>query len=301
MTTAPEIVVACAQLEPRLGDPDGNLERTCAAVNAAADLHAQVIVLPELASSGYAFADRDEAMAAAQPVDGPCVSAWARIAEARELVIVGGFCELAGSDAVHNSAVLIDASGVRAVYRKAHLWDRERLIFDAGDAAPPVVQTSVGRISVVICYDLEFPEWVRIPALAGAQLLCAPVNWPQATQPAGERAAEVLRVQADAGVNRMFIAACDRVGTERGVAWVGGSVIVDADGWPLAGGDASTEHRIISARCRLADADDKGVGGLSDIHADRRPELYDLTSDTVIRTPRQSSSREAHRPHPGPA
>lgn len=268
------IVVACAQLEPRLGDPDGNIERTCAALHAAADLGAQVVVLPELASSGYAFADRDEALAAAQPVDGPCVTAWANAAAARNLVVVGGFCERGEADGVHNSAVLIDASGVRAVYRKVHLWDRERLIFDAGDTAPPVVHTHVGRIGTVICYDLEFPEWVRIPALAGAQLLCAPANWPQAPRPAGERAAEVLRVQADSGVNRMFIAVCDRVGAERGVAWVGGSVIVDADGWVIAGGDASPESRIISAQCRLADADDKRVGGLSDIHADRRPALY---------------------------
>jgi len=55
-------------------------------------------------------------------------------------------------------------------------------------------------------------------------------------RPDGERPAEVVRVQADAAVNRMFIAACDRTGQERGVDWVGGSVIVDADGWPLAGG-----------------------------------------------------------------
>ena len=274
MATPSATVVACAQLEPRLDDAAGNIVRTCEALHTAADQGAQVIVLPELASSGYAFADRAEALAAAEPVDGASVTAWAEVAEKRGLIVVAGFCERGPGDAIHNSAVLIDPSGVRAVYRKAHLWDRERLIFDSGDAAPPVVDTTLGRIGVMICYDLEFPEWVRIAALDGAQLLCAPTNWPDAPRPAGERAGEVLRVMADAGMNRMFIAVCDRVGAERGVEWVGGSVIVDPDGWPLAGGDASTEERIVIAHCRLDEAKRKSVGGLSDIHADRRPALY---------------------------
>ena len=274
MATPSATVVACAQLEPRLDDAAGNIVRTCEALHTAADQGAQVIVLPELASSGYAFADRAEALAAAEPVDGPSLTAWAEVADKRGLIVVAGFCERGPSDAVHNSAVLIDPSGVRAVYRKAHLWDRERLIFDAGDAVPPVVDTRVGRIAMVICYDLEFPEWVRIAALDGAQLLCVPTNWPEAPRPAGERPGEVLRAQAGAGMNRMFIAVCDRVGAERGVEWVGGSAIIDPDGWLLAGGTPSSDPMLVLAECDLPQAADKGVGGLSDIHADRRPELY---------------------------
>jgi len=137
-----------------------------------------------------------------------------------------------------------------------------------------VVPTELGRIGVMICYDLEFPEWVRLPALAGAQLLCAPVNWPAAPHPPGERPAEIVRVQADAGVNRMFIAVADRVGTERGVDWVGGSMIADPDGWLLAGGAPSAEPVTILAECRLADALSKAVSQFSNVHADRRPELY---------------------------
>ena len=136
------------------------------------------------------------------------------------------------------------------------------------------MDTLVGRVSTVICYDLEFPEWVRLPALAGTQLLCAPVNWPSYPRPAGERPAEVVRAQADAAVDRMYIAACDRSGREREIDWVGGSVVVDADGWPLSGGEPSTEVRAVIGECRLDDAQDKDVGGLSNIHGDRRPELY---------------------------
>ena len=67
---------------------------------------------------------------------------------------------------------------VRGVYRKAHLWDSENVVFDRADDLPLLVDTEHGRIGVMVCYDVEFPEWVRAVALAGADLLCAPVNWP---------------------------------------------------------------------------------------------------------------------------
>ncbi|MNQ97190.1 (R)-stereoselective amidase [compost metagenome] len=164
------------------------------------------------------------------------------------------------------------------MYRKAHLWDAEKDIFTAGDAPPPVVETVHGRLGMLICYDLEFPEWVRLPALAGADLLCAPVNWPDGPRPQTERPAEVLRVQANASVNRMFIAACDRYGHERGVGWVQGSVIVDADGYPLAGPAEQGGEQILLATLNLAEARNKRISERNDLHRDRRPLLYELSS-----------------------
>jgi 5-aminopentanamidase len=266
-------VVACCQLAPVLGDLAGNRELTAAAVARAVAAGASVIVLPELASSGYVFSSRAEARSLAEPPDGETVSLWARLSAEHGVVIVGGFCEADGED-VRNSAALVADGTLRQVYRKAHLWDRERLWFTPGDQEPVVTPTRFGRISVMICYDLEFPEWARLPALDGAQLLCAPVNWPLAPRPEGERPAEFVRVQADAGVNRMFVAACDRAGTERGVDWVSGSLIADPDGWPLACAELGGGPVTIMAECALGEALDKRVGGLSDIHADRRPALY---------------------------
>jgi predicted amidohydrolase len=266
-------VVACCQLAPQLGELAANRELSAAAISDAVAAGASVIVLPELMSSGYVFESQAEARACAESPDGPTVTGWARLAAAHDVVVVGGFCEAAG-DEVFNSAVLVDPGGLRCVYRKAHLWDAEPQWFVPGSQAPPVVATRFGRIGVVICYDLEFPEWVRLPALDGAQLLCAPVNWPAYPRPAGERPSEVVRVQADAAVNRMFIAACDRVGTERGVEWVGGSVIVDPDGWPLAGGAASVQPAMLLADCTLDAALDKAVSPNNDVLRDRRPELY---------------------------
>jgi len=266
-------VVAACQLGPRIGELDANRDRAASAIAEAVGLGAEVVVLPELMSSGYAFTDTAEARASAEDVDGETLRQWAALARDHGIVLVGGFCERAG-DRVHNSAAVVDPTGVRAVYRKVHLWDRERLVFTPGDAAPPIIETQAGRLSTVVCYDLEFPEWVRIPALAGAQLLAAPVNWPANPGPDGERPAEVVRAQADAGVNRMPVVACDRVGDERGVGWVGGSVITDADGWVLAGGWSSDREQVVVAEVDLTAAADKRVGQMSDVHADRRAELY---------------------------
>jgi len=266
-------VVACCQLAPAFGDPAANRELAADAVTRAAGQGARVVVLPELISSGYVFRSPAEARACAETADGPTVSRWARLAAERQIAIVGGFCEDAGGE-LFNSAALVDPDGLRCVYRKAHLWDEESLWFTPGSAAPPVVATRFGRIGVMICYDLEFPEWVRLPALDGAQLLCAPTNWPAFPRPDGERPAEIVRVQADAAVNRMFIAACDRIGAERGVDWVGGSVIVDADGWPLAEATGAAGPVTITADCELDNALDKTTGPRNDVHADRRPGLY---------------------------
>lgn len=267
--------VACCQYAPRVGEPEANRARGARAIRSAAHAGARVIVLPELASSGYVFRDRDEAALLAEPLDGPVVSEWGELATDLGIVVVAGLCERGGDGAVFNSAVMLDDSGLRAVYRKAHLWDTEKLVFEAGDAPPPVVTVSGEvRLGVMICYDLEFPEWVRIPALAGAQLLCVPTNWPRFPRPAGQRPIEVVRVQAAASINRVFIAACDRVGAERGVDWVGGAVIVDADGWPLAGPTPGDDELLLLADCHLGDAVDKAISDHNDVFADRRTDLY---------------------------
>jgi len=131
----------------------------------------------------------------------------------------------------------------------------------------------LGRIGLRICYDLEFPEWVRTVALEGAELLCCPVNWPLYPRPVGERPTEIVKLQANATVNRMFIAAADRSGRERGQDWLGGSVIVSADGFPLTDLKLG-EETLRLATLDLAEARNKAISARNDVHADRRPELY---------------------------
>ena len=268
-------VVAACQLRLAVGDSAGNLAAAAGAVASAAATGAGLVVLPELCDSGYVFTGAAEARGLASPAgESAALHQWQALAAQHHTVIVGGFCELGPDGQLFNSAALVDASGIRAVYRKAHLWDAEKLVFSPGTGAPPVVELPAGRVSVMICYDLEFPEWVRRAALAGADLIAAPVNWPLAPRPPAERPSEVVKVQAGAAVNGVFIAVADRCGTERGVAWVGGSLIAGPDGYPLAGPVTADQPAILSADCDLLRARDKRINARNDLLADRRPELY---------------------------
>ncbi|WP_174777115.1 nitrilase-related carbon-nitrogen hydrolase [Cryobacterium sp. TMT1-2-2] len=272
--------VGCCQISVTVGETLGNRARVRAAIEAAANAGARIIVLPELANSGYMFANLAELRTVAESATGPSVREWELLAQERDLVIVAGFAEAGDDGLIYNSAVLVDQTGLRAVYRKVHLWDHEKgNLFTAGSAAPPVVDTAWGRIGVAICYDLEFPEWVRSAALDGAELLCCPVNWPLYPRPAGERPSEIVKVQANAAVNRMFIAVADRTGLERGQHWLGGSVIVDADGFPLTRITLGDETMLL-ADINLAKARAKGISARNDVHADRRPSLYTRVTDS---------------------
>jgi predicted amidohydrolase len=264
--------VTCCQIPLHIGDTTGNLTAARTAIEDAARDGAQIVLLPELASSGYVFADRAELEALAETHDGPAITEWANLAEAFGLTIVAGFPEAAG-DKVYNSAAVVDPTGLRGVYRKAHLWDTENGVFDRADDLPLVLDTDHGRLGVMVCYDIEFPEWVRAVALQGADLLCAPVNWPLLPRPEGERPTEQVRALAGAGVNRMAIAVCDRAGVERGQDWVGGSVIVDADGYPMAIADYGVPGRI-TADVDLAESRVKRFNDNNDVHGDRRTDLY---------------------------
>jgi predicted amidohydrolase len=274
--------VACAQLAPQLGDLEGNRARAAAAIEEAAAQGATLVVLPELCTSGYVFADADEARALAEPADGPTAAAWRELATRHSLVIVGGLCEVDEDGALRNSAIVVDRDGLRAVYRKTHLWDREKLIFLAGDEPPPVVETDAGRIGVAVCYDVIFFELLRGLALAGADVIAVPTNAPVLGPIAQPLAMELVVAMAAAHINRVHIAQADRTGDERGVSWVGASAIVDVTGELLAGpldGPGLLVAEIDPARAR-----DKRWGERNDVLADRRPDLYDQSLLTTRTT-----------------
>lgn len=273
MTPGPVTRVAVCQLRIDIDDPQANRAAVAAGVERAAAAGARLVVLPELVTSGYVFADLAEARERAEPVDGPTVRLLADLSARHRIVLVGGFCERSYGERPFNSLVVVDHGEVLAVYRKTHLWGTEKNVFAAGDKPAPVLTTSVGRVAAMICYDLEFPEMVREVALRGAQLVVAPSNWPSNSPPAGERAPEVVKAQASAAVNRVFVVVADRCGAERGVDWIGGSVVCDVEGYPVAG-PADGGEALLLADLDLERALDKTVGPDNDAMADRRPELY---------------------------
>ncbi len=270
----PTIVAAACQLELAVGRVAANRAAAEAAVRSAADAGARLVVLPELTSSGYAFESLAEAAALAEPVDGPTVRSWSRLAVELDLVVVGGICGAHPDGRPRNTSVVIDRDGVRAVYHKVHLWGDEPDFFTPGSLAPPVVETALGRVATMVCYDLEFPEWVRLAALQGADVLAAPTNWPAEPIRAAPTPIEVVRVQAGASTNRMAIVAADRCGVERGVDWTGGSCIVAATGHLVAGPPPRPGPAVLVGELDLGLARDKRTGARNDALGDRRPELY---------------------------
>lgn len=278
------VVVAVAQLALAVGELDANRQAARAAVEQAAAAGARLVVLPELSDSGYVFSDASEARSLASPAEsGVTLSEWRSLAAKHDLTIAGGFCELGPDGKLYNSAAIVDATGPRAVYRKAHLWDAEKKIFTSGNSAPPVVELPFGNVGLMICYDLEFPEWVRLAALGGADLIAVPVNWTASGSPAppGQRSGEVVSAQAAASSNGVFIAVADRCGTERGVEWLGGSVILRRGGYPFAGPVCENRTAVLTATIDLRLARDKRIGERNDLFHDRRPELYARLLDTT--------------------
>jgi 5-aminopentanamidase len=264
--------IACAQLAPVFGDVGRNRALAAGAIESAARSGADVVVLPELCTTGYAFMDRSQASELGESAEGPTLAGWRALAVEHQVVIVGGFCELDHERRPRNSAAVVDPRGVQCVYRKTHLWDREQLIFVAGSEPPPVVQTTVCKLGLAICYDAFFPEVMRELALAEAEVIAVPMNSPVVDPPTSPLAMEVVLALAAAHANSVFVAQADRAGTESGIEWAQASAICDPRGHLLAGPVLGEE--LLQASCDLGAARDKSLGLRNDIFADRRPELY---------------------------
>ncbi|MDF2554207.1 MAG: ramA 1 [Microbacterium sp.] len=253
----------------RLGEVAANFRRIRESITTAVGEGARLVVLPELATSGYVFADRAEAVRASVDRDDP---AWDDLVSAlpEGAVAVVGYAERAG-DRLYNSAAVLSRQGRIGDYRKSHLWGTEALFFDTGDSAGAVFESPVGRLAVAICYDSEFPEVPRRLALAGAEILALPVNWPLVPRPAGERAPETIQAMAAARSSRLATVISDRRGAERGVEWTAGTAVIDEDGWIAA---LPGEDGAAIADLTLRPSSDKSLPPHNDLFRDRRPDLY---------------------------
>jgi predicted amidohydrolase len=282
--TNPEVSpirAAAVQSDPQVGleNKDKNVEATLRQIDEAAANGARLIVLPELASTGYSFDTREEAFAHAESVpDGPTCTAWIEAARKHDAYIVAGIAE---SDGVrlYDTAVLLGPEGFIGKYRKTHLWNREKLIFTPGDSYP-VFDTRIGRIGLLACWDIWFPEVARILATQGADVICSVNNWvwtpPPLFDEAGNCMASYLTVTAS-HVNCIPIVAADRVGEERGGKFLGCSLITGTNGWPQAGiADAEAEDIIYANLDIVASRSSVVWSTLNDLPRDRRTDLYDV-------------------------
>ena len=251
----------------------GNIERARATTALAVADGAKIVVLPELLNSGYVFNSKAEAESAGLSISDPIFDRFAEVLSAHDAFVVGGFA-IADSNKLWNASVIIDGSGVRGWYPKAHLFATEPDFFEAGSAQPLVIETPYGRLGTLICYDIEFPEWVRKLAIGGAQIIAVPTNWPKYVESNSTTPMEVVRLQAAASVNKMVAIAADRAGSERGIEWVCASAITDCDGVIQVIADQNRRDEI---QILIADVEvpvDHKIGVRNDVLGDRRLDLY---------------------------
>ena len=256
------------QFRPLFGRPKRNLDKVTAALDGVS---ADLIVLPELAFTGYWFSDRTELMDLAEdPEDSPTVAGLVELCKTNHLHLVTGFAERC-ADQVYNSALLIGPGGVEHVYRKLHLFNEEKRLFDPGDIPLCVQRVGTARIGIMVCFDWVFPEVTRSLALQGADLICHPSNLVlhYCQQTMLTRCLE----------NHVFAVTANRFGADKRphgeLRFTGKSQVVAPDG-ELIQRAASQREVLYTVEIDLAKAREKRITPHNDVLGDRRPEFYRL-------------------------
>ena len=265
--------IAVIQMETSLLDIEANITKIIEFVSQAAAHDAQIVVFPECSITGYNMT-LDEAEELAGSI--PCAQTEliTKACARSGVLVVVGMIERDQDGRLYNSAVLIHSDSIRGIYRKTHLpmLGIDRFLV-AGDAIPGPYPTEFGNLGMLICYDIRFPEPIRVLSLAGSQLVLIPTAWPDK---ASLYADFVVRTRSEE--NHVYIAAANHVGEEQGVRYLGRSLITSPSGEVIAEGSVS-EEEILYADVELELSDEKritfSVGEYElDLFGDRRPELY---------------------------
>jgi predicted amidohydrolase len=256
--------LALAQLAPTLFDKEQNLAKAEDAIHRAASGGAAAVLFPELFLPGYNLGGR--AVEMAEPDDGPSVKRMAELARLHHIAILMGYAELhSNRRQAYDAVFVVDSKGqISGVYRKTHLFHAETGWFLPGDR-PLLVDFGLGRVGVLICYDLEFPEAVRDLALRGAQWVAICTGNMKPNQHLQE-----IFVQSRAAENRLWVAVANRVGRESELEFFGGSAVADPNGALTV--QADERETILFADIDLGRADQARLN--ADYLADRRPDLY---------------------------
>lgn len=265
--------IAGVQMDVHLGEKERNLQRIIESLRETASREVHLTVFPECALTGYCFDSLAEALPYGEAIPGPSSRAVAAACRELKCYAVFGLLETDG-EKLYNACVLTGPEGILASYRKIHLpflgIDR---FTTPGDRPFAVTDAGGLRVGMNICYDSAFPESARIMALQGADLVVLPTNFP----PGAECMTEHV-IQTRAMENKIYYACVNRVGEERGFAFIGHSKLCDTSGRLLD----SAPHRaeaILYAEVRPEDARVKRVVRVPDKHiidrfADRRPDMY---------------------------
>lgn len=252
---------AAIQFNIALGDIDSNRRQATAALRRVAAAGVQLAVLPEMWSCGYVY--RHLPILAQRTPE--IIKEMQQLCAELGLVSIGSLPELSAGK-IYNTAYVIDQGDVVSSYRKLHLFsamDEDRHL-SAGNQSL-AVDTSVGRIGVAICYDLRFPELFRKLALAGAEIICIPAEWPK---PRGEHWQTLLRARAIE--NQLFVVAANCCRVQGKLDFCGLSRIISPLGTILAA--AAEEDTELIADCDFSEMV-KYREQINILH-DRRADIY---------------------------
>ena len=258
------------QFKPKFGDVRANLDTMKRLIST---VDADLLVLPELATTGYTFTSPEELAGIAESFnDSPSLDYLQKLAYERSCGLVVGFAELSDNN-LYNSAAFLKPDGTRHLYRKVHLFGAERIFFKPGDTPFEVLEYNGVKIGMMICFDWFFPETARVLALRGAQIICHPVNF---VLPWGQRALVIRSLE-----NRVFIITANRYGTEsRGeysYTFTGESQVTSPRGEVLTRA-AINEDVAVTVNIDPKEADNKRLNKYNDIFETRKPKLYkDIT------------------------
>ncbi|MBN2184044.1 MAG: acyltransferase [Candidatus Krumholzibacteriota bacterium] len=253
------------QMRCRFGEVKANVKKASTLLSKVSDA---TIVLPELFNTGYLFKNRAELGKLAERVkDGYTTTEMKKIAKKKNLHLVFGMAEKSGRN-LYNTAVYISPKGKVEAYQKIHLFDREKLFFDAGKSFK-VVNSGEGKLGMMICFDWIFPEVSRILTLKGAQILVHPANL---VLPWGQEAMKTRSIE-----NGVFSVTANRIGTEKrgtmSLTFTGGSQILGPRGdLIVSAGDRSESLKV--KNIELSEADDKNITSGNHLLKDRRAPLY---------------------------
>ena len=281
---------AAVQFEPRMFAKQDNITQLLAWVEEAAKKGAKLITTPEMATTGYCWFDREEISPMVETVPGTSTDKFAEIAACYQCYIVLGLPETDHETRLYyNSAVLIGPEGVIGCHRKSHPYISEPKWAAAGDTGHQVFDTPIGRIGMLVCMDIHFPETARLLALAGADIICHISNWLAERTPAPYWISRAME-------NGCYLIESNRWGLERGVQFSGGSCIIEPDGKIAATLDKG--DGVVYAEIDLSRVQQKNVLGHS-LATLRKPTFYqELMSDSFLWNPQDFFGLYGYKPLP---
>jgi predicted amidohydrolase len=269
------VTLAAIQFDPRLGQKEANVAKSLELIKQAAKQGANLIVLPEMANTSYIFDTREECFSVCEKIpEGPTTKAWIKAAKDLNVYICAGIGEIDDDGKLYNSAVLIGPDGYIGTHRKMHLWCDDKVFFEPGNLGFQVFQTPIGRISMIICFDMWYPECFRILAGMGADIVCCPTNWIDGV-PTELRTIGPELCLVNSNVNNIFIVAADRIGIERETKFPGKSCITGPEGWYRAGPASLENEEILYSEVNLMESRRLNWNPMNVVHRDRRTDLYD--------------------------